>query len=159
MSDTIERAGEIFDLCLRQETDYAFDKFLKEDALKLGIILGEKAKKHNQGVAIEIMVNGVVWFSHCQEGAGKENFAWIRRKRNVVELTGMSTLRHRVMMEKDGITLVDRKLEPNDYAEFGGGFPLNINGVGMIGSICISGLPHLDDHQVIVDSLKEFQCK
>jgi len=39
MSDTIERAQEIYDLCLEQEQKYTFETFSKADALRLGLIM------------------------------------------------------------------------------------------------------------------------
>ncbi len=44
----------------------------------------------------------------------------------------------------------------SEYACCGGGFPLNIKKAGVVGTICVSGLPHLEDHQLIVDSLREY---
>jgi len=42
------------------------------------------------------------------------------------------------------------------YACCGGGFPLTVKNTGVIGTICVSGLPHTQDHQVIVDTLREY---
>lgn len=156
MSDTIERAQEIYDLCLEQEKKYTFESFSKADALRLGLIINEQSKKYNQGIAIKICVNHVVVFSYCQDGACQSNLDWGMRKQRVVEESEMSSLRYRVWMEKTNQTWVDRKLDSMDFAEHGGGFPIRIKDTGVIGSITVSGLPHLDDHQVIVDSLEEY---
>ena len=34
--------------------------------------------------------------------------------------------------------------------------PLIVRGIGQVGVIAVSGLPHLDDHQVIVETLTEW---
>ena len=38
----------------------------------------------------------------------------------------------------------------------GGGFPLTVKNAGVIGTICVSGLPHLEDHKLIVDALEQY---
>ncbi len=53
----------------------------------------------------------------------------------------------------------EERLDPARFAMCGGGFPLNVRGVGQVGVIAVSGLPHLDDHQVIVDALTEWFSK
>jgi uncharacterized protein (UPF0303 family) len=60
-------------------------------------------------------------------------------------------------LEMQGATISDRKLNSNDYAAGGGGFPIKLKGAGMIGSICVSGLSdHINDYQLIADTLREF---
>lgn len=156
ISDTIDRAKEIYDLCLEQEKKYTFESFLKKDALRLGLIINKQSEKYGQPISIKITVNGLVAFSYCQDGATKSNIEWAMRKQRIVELEEMCSLRHRVWMEMTDNTWESRKLEPNMYAEHGGGFPIRIKNTGLIGTVTVSGLPHLDDHQVIIDSLEEF---
>ena len=42
------------------------------------------------------------------------------------------------------------------FTTYGGGFPLTIRNCGVVGSICVSGLEHTKDHQVIIDALNEY---
>jgi uncharacterized protein (UPF0303 family) len=49
-----------------------------------------------------------------------------------------------------------QKNAENEYACCGGGFPLTVKNAGVIGTICVSGLPHMEDHKLIVDSLKQY---
>lgn len=45
----------------------------------------------------------------------------------------------------------------NEYAIHGGGFPVRVQGVdGVVGVIVVSGLKQEDDHQVIVEVLRDF---
>lgn len=39
-------------------------------------------------------------------------------------------------------------------AAHGGGFPLTLEGLGCIGAITVSGLPQVEDHDLIVDALE-----
>lgn len=142
--------------CVEQEQELQFEWFSREDALRLGLLLHANAEPLGAPVAIEITVNGLVVFRFFPEGAGLDNELWLTRKRRTVELMGMSSLRFAAWLESEGETMQDRKLDAAQYAAGGGGFPLALRGTGIIGSICVSGLPHLDDHQLIVDTLREW---
>lgn len=156
VKEALKAAQEVFDMCSEQEERYVFDSFSKEDALKLGLYINEKSKKYSRGVAINITVNGVTIFSYCQEGANRSNIEWGLRKQRVVELEEMSSLKHRAWMELTGNTWETRKLDPNLYSEHGGGFPIRIKNTGVVGAVTVSGLPHLEDHQLIIDALEAF---
>lgn len=146
----------IIDSCTEQEERFQFFSFSREDALKLGMMLCETSRRYTQGVAIAIEINGLRVFQHVAEGAGRHNVDWLARKVNTVNQFGKSSLRVWAEFEQNGLTMEDERLEPMKFAMCGGGFPLNIRGVGAVGVIAVSGLPHLDDHQVIVDALTEW---
>ena len=142
-------------MCEEQEKTFQFDHFTREDALRLGLALHENAKPFGQPVGIEISIGGLAVFRYLPEGATADNALWLARKRRSVELMEMSSLRFMAWMEAGGDTLESRKLPADDYAACGGGFPILLRGTGMIGAICVSGLPHLDDHQLIINTLAE----
>lgn len=140
-----------------QEDKLVFDKFSSEDALALGLEIIDTAKKNNFPIAIEITVNHLVIFRFFSERSIRDNELWLTRKRNTVNLMSMSSLRFKYWLENKGQTLEDRQLSSQDFATVGGGFPIVIKSTGNIGSICVSGPPnHFDDHQIIVDALKNF---
>jgi uncharacterized protein (UPF0303 family) len=37
-----------------------------------------------------------------------------------------------------------------------GAFPVLVRGVGMLGTVTVSGLPQADDHRLVVDVLRAF---
>ena len=47
-------------------------------------------------------------------------------------------------------------LDPSDYAAHGGAFPILVRGTGCVGSVAVSGLPQLQDHQLVVNTLEGF---
>jgi uncharacterized protein (UPF0303 family) len=47
-------------------------------------------------------------------------------------------------------------LDPRKYAPHGGAFPLTIRGVGVVGTVTVSGLPQEEDHKLVVSVLQEF---
>ncbi len=146
-----------FETLCELEKSLAFDTFSREDALALGLLLNENAKPYGEPISIEITINGLSVFRYFAEGSIQDSALWLSRKRNSVDLMSMSTLRFLYWLEMIGETLQDRKLNPDDYAAGGGGFPIRLNGTGVVGSICVSGLmQHEDDHQLIVDSVKQF---
>ena len=147
---------ERYEFCLEQENRLIFEHFTRTDALELGLKLHENNAKFGDPVAIEITVNGLAVFRYFPEGTIADSELWLARKCRSVQLMEMSSLRFLGWLEMNGETLSDRKLNPNDYAAGGGGFPIRVKGVGVIGSICVSGLPHEQDHQLIVDTLQEF---
>ena len=154
MEKTLE---EKLAMCEKQEAELQFKHFSNEDALKLGLMLVEEAKKRKAPVAIDIMVNGYQLFRYAFAGTNIHNDMWINRKRNTVKTVHMSSLHTGYVLEKQGETIgEDWYLDPNDYAFLGGGFPLAIKGTGVVGSICVSGLPHEQDHQMIVDVLTQY---
>jgi len=46
-----------------------------------------------------------------------------------------------------------------DYAAHGGCFPVVVPGVGLVGSVTVSGLPQKDDHDLVVEAIREFLAR
>lgn len=140
--------------CEREEERLQFTSFSRADALALGLRLVEDAKAFPDPVAVEITVNGLVVFRYFPDGARLDSELWLARKRRSVELMDMSSLHFLAWLEANGETLESRKLPVDDYAAGGGGFPIRVRGTGMIGSVCVSGLPdHRDDHRLVTGAL------
>ena len=134
-------------MCEEQEEKLQFDHFSRADALALGLKLHENAKK-------QPTVNGLVVFRYFPDGALPDSELWLQRKRRSVELMEMSSLHFLAWLEENGETMESRKLPADDYAAGGGGFPIRLRGTGVIGSVCVSGMPdHMDDHRLVVDAL------
>lgn len=140
--------------CEQEEERLQFTSFSRADALALGLRLVEDAKAFPDPVAVEITVNGLVVFRYFPDGARLDSELWLARKRCSVELMDMSSLHFLAWLEANGETLESRKLPADDYAAGGGGFPIRVRGTGMIGSVCVSGLPdHRDDHRLVTGAL------
>ena len=41
-------------------------------------------------------------------------------------------------------------LKTEEFAAHGGGFPVRVQGTGVVGCIAVSGLPSREDHEIIV---------
>ncbi len=151
---------EIINMCIKQEAMLQFTHFSKADALELGMLLVAYAKEKEYAVAIDITVNGYQIFRYGFEGTNIHNDSWIKRKINTVRTLNISSYHVHWILENTGEKMGDDwHLDPSEYSCFGGGFPITIQGVGVIGSICVSGRPHHEDHQMIVDVLSKYLQK
>lgn len=48
----------------------------------------------------------------------------------------------------------DGRLDTTQYAAHGGVFPITIEGVGVVGTVGVSGLPQAEDHAFVVEHLR-----
>lgn len=146
----------LLERCRYEEEIFVFESFSQSDALELGLVLLKHSKDFPKPVAVEIVFGGLIVFSHYPDGTNKYNQNWLRRKRNLAEMRQMSTLTAFAMLEDEGKVIEDWTLNPSDYVACGGCFPIRLRGSGMVGSIGVSGLPHLDDNRVITRALSEY---
>ena len=57
-------------------------------------------------------------------------------------------------LAQKGTTLgPDRGIDLLHYAPHGGGFPIHIDGTGVVGAVAVSGLPQREDHNFVVEAL------
>lgn len=141
-------------LCDNHLKSIKFRKFDQEDAWALGNRLYREAVKRGHALAIDITVNRICLFSALMPGATAENLDWVRRKRNMVDLLGISSWAAGLMLQSRQTTLMERYgLNPRDYAAFGGSYPLIMDGCGMIGTVTVSGAPQRDDHNLVISVL------
>lgn len=142
---------------IAEETDLALPRFDYDTAWELGSEIRRMAAVAKLPVAIEITQHGTVVFSALLPGATPDNIIWARRKRAVVEHFHHSSLYMRLLCEKNGVDFATRyRLSPGDYAASGGGVPIMVTGVGLVGTIAISGLPDVEDHALAAQALKQF---
>lgn len=147
---------EIEQRCIEEEEKYRFDSFSQTEALKLGNFIYEKSKKLPKPVAIEIRINRLLVFCFYPDGTNENNMLWLRAKAKTVDMTQKSSLHFWADVQLSGSTPESKRMPENEYACCGGGFPLTVKTIGVIGTICVSGLPHMDDHKLIVDALEEY---
>jgi uncharacterized protein (UPF0303 family) len=142
---------------LNQETNLRFDRFDEEDALRLGLLFTDRAAKEGLGIAVDISTKDRVLF-HCScRGAQSDNDEWIIRKKRLVNRFGRSSYHMWLLLKQEQKTIQERFLvSPEEYAPFGGSFPINVKGTGIIGTITVSGLPHEKDHALVVETVTAY---
>lgn len=140
-----------------EEARLQFDTLNLEEAWEIGCALRELAVQQSAKVAIDITLRDRVLFHTALPGTDIANTHWVRRKRNTVLALGTSTLVVGMKLAKANQTLEERYgLSPAEHASDGGGFPLRLRGLGVIGAITVSGMPSLQDHQLVTDVLARF---
>ena len=140
-----------------QEEILQFSHFTNEDAWELGSLMVSEAARNRLPVAISIRLNnGYTVFQYGFKGTNYNNVQWMTRKQNTVREMEMSSLRLYMMMKKNGETLEDRGLNNEEYTVSGGGFPIRVAGVGVIGSVIVSGLDHMADHEFAAACLSQY---
>lgn len=141
----------------QQEALLQFSHFSRRDAWELGKILVNDILERNLifGVSIRL-TSGLVLFQYLTEGITADNESWMTRKFNVVCELEISSLLNTFRLKNRNQTLESRGLDPKHYALSGGAFPIRVKGCGLIGAVAASGLPHLADHEVIVDAIGRF---
>lgn len=123
-------------------------------AVALGEVALGMARARSLPVAIEVWHTGRLVFKAALPGTSADNDDWLRRKRNVVERFGASTMAVRVAYEEKGQEFISATgLPAQDYAAHGGGWPIQVAGTGIVGFFGISGLPQVQDHELIVECL------
>jgi uncharacterized protein (UPF0303 family) len=143
-----------------QERRLVFRQFTHDDAWALGSLLVELARERQAPVAIDIHRAGQQLFHAALPGSTPDNDAWINRKRRVVERYGSPSYLVGARFRAKGTTFEESsRLDPDEYAAHGGSFPITVEGVGVIGSVTVSGLPQLQDHKFVVEALEEFLTK
>lgn len=113
---------------LQLENELIFNSFDSDDALKLGLIFVEIAKKLNKGsIGIKIEKNNHTLFSHLMNGTSPENRHWYNRKKNFVDRYFHSSKYVEEMFKNNGTTFEKSGLlNPEFFQAVGGSFPLII---------------------------------
>jgi uncharacterized protein (UPF0303 family) len=149
--------SELLKELLQQEEEIQFSSFSNDTAFAVGIALLEAAKRKGKPVTIDITRNGQQLFHVAMQGTSLDNDVWIKRKNNVVNRFGHSSFYMGISLQSKGQTIEEKYLIPSsEYAAHGGAFPLIIQGVGVVGTITVSGLPQEEDHELVVTTLKQF---
>ena len=142
---------------VEQEKRLQFTTFSHDDAWMLGARLRDLALSRGQAITIDIALGEQRLFHCALPGTSAHNDVWIERKKRTVREFGASSylvgLRFTIV---DSYALEAAPwMDARQFSGHGGGFPLAIRGVGVVGTISVSGLPHEIDHALIVEALSE----
>lgn len=140
-----------------QEQRLQLHGFDNDDAWILGSLFVELAQARALPVTIDIRRNGQQLFHAALPGTTPENDSWIERKIRVVNrFSASSFLVGRRFAAENKELDESYGVNPADYATHGGSFPIRILGVGVVGTITVSGLAQADDHAFVVEVLERF---
>ena len=131
--------------------------FDNDDAWRLGITLVELAAARRAPVTIDLRRGQQQLFHYALPGTNADNDAWIRRKTAVVDRFGSSSFLIGRRCVAEGSTFEEQfRLDRDRFAAHGGAFPILVKGVGMVGTVAVSGLPEADDHAMVVEGLERY---
>ena len=141
-----------------QEHRLQLDTFDNDDAWRLGCLLVELARERGHAVAIDVRRGDHQLFHCALPGATPDNDSWIERKIRVVRRFEHSSFLIGQRARDKGTTFeaAAPHLDPALYAAHGGCFPIRVRGVGVVGTVTVSGLPQLEDHALVVEALEGF---
>jgi uncharacterized protein (UPF0303 family) len=140
-----------------QERGLILTRFTNDDAWRLGALLVDLAREREAAVVADIRRGGHQLFHYALPGTSPDNDAWLDRKCRVVDRYLESSYLVGTRFRAKGTTFeASSRLDPDRYAAHGGAFPLRVEGVGVIGTVAVSGLPQAEDHALVVEALTRF---
>jgi uncharacterized protein (UPF0303 family) len=140
-----------------EEQRLIFPRFDNDDAWRLGNLLVASARSSGASVVIDIRRHGQQLFHSALPGTSADNDAWILRKSRVVDRYGSSSYLVGLRFLARGTSFDESsRLDPTTHAAHGGAFPINVTGVGIVGTVTVSGLTQAEDHRLVVNSIEAF---
>jgi uncharacterized protein (UPF0303 family) len=137
-----------------QERTLVFPKFDADRAWQIGSQLREMAVARGVAMAIEVRTFGQQLFFVALDNTSPSNAHWVQRKARTVEHFRRSSYAIGLALQEQGTTLAAKYALPDaEFASHGGGFPLTVEGAGVIGAVTVSGLPQRADHELVVEAL------
>jgi uncharacterized protein (UPF0303 family) len=142
---------------LDQERRLTVPRFDNDTAIDLGLMLMEVARERALPITIDVTRAGQQIFHVSLPGTVADNDHWIARKVAVVMRFGHSSFYVGRSTAARGVSFVERYLvDPLAFAPHGGGFPIIVDGTGLVGTVTVSGLPQEEDHALVVEVLGRF---
>ena len=154
MTMTMEELIKVLDM---QEEILQFTHFTNADAWEIGTMIVMEARRRGARVGVSIQrSNGQVIFQYCDNGITPYNEEMLHKKQNTVVLTERSSLQLYLASTRTPESVKQMMLDPEEYVALGGGFPVRVEEAGVIGTIAVSGLGQVSDHDIIVKCLSKY---
>lgn len=141
-------------LVAEQERRLTLKAFDERAALELGERIRKLAEAAGESLAIDIRFWNRQLYFYAMPGTKADNIDWMRRKSNCVKRWDCASYALTLKQKRSGRGFSpDANVDDAEYAAHGGGFPIRIEGVGVVGSITVSGVPGRRDHGYVVTAL------
>jgi len=149
VEDDISRVAEHERVCV-------FRRFDESTALEIGTRIAELAAAKDEALTIDVRFWNRQLYFYAMAGTGPDNADWVRRKSNCVRRFNKASYALTLRQKLSGKGFApDDGIDPMEIAAHGGSFPIRIEGVGVIGTITVSGVPGRRDHGYVVESICE----
>lgn len=150
---------EFYDEILADEAELVFERFGKEESWLLGSQMRAAAVAESLPVVIGIRLGEQQVFRAALDGSSADNDEWLARKAAVALRYGRSSMGVGELFRVQGRDFDrDSRLDVSRFAAFGGVFPIQVRGTGIVGTVGVSGLPQKEDHAFVVAQLREFRA-
>jgi len=160
MSESESTGGFSSQQLLQEEQVLMLPSLTNSDCIEIGQIATALGTSQSLPIAIQVRVGDWIIYHAALPGSTPENDWWIGRKARVVKLKQHSTLYERVLAQEQGIDWhKENNLLDETHAIHGGGIALKTKDQGFLGTLLISGLPHVEDHLFGVKVLTEFLAR
>ena len=148
---------EVITVLAMQEEILQFNHFTNEDAWELGNLLVAEAKKRELDTTVEIRLNnGYTVFKYAGNGTTPNNEIWADKMFASVSRMEKSTMLLYSELKRSEETMEDIGLGKEEYSRLGGGFPVRVEEVGVIGAIMVTNQSHFVNHDIIVKALSRY---
>ena len=148
---------EVITVLAMQEEILQFGHFTNEDAWALGNLIVAEARKRGLDTAVEIRLNnGYTVFKYAGNSTNLNNEAWMDKMYATVRRVEKSTMLLYSELKKSEETLEDIGLDPREYSYMGGGFPIRVEEVGVIGANLVSNQNHFVNHDIIIRAVSRY---
>ncbi|OCL02866.1 hypothetical protein AOQ84DRAFT_166635 [Glonium stellatum] len=151
---------------LEVENSITFPHFTADDAWNVGTDLRNRLRDFETPAVVNITLanqNQLLFHAASRPGTQPDNDIWVARKRTTVLRWGYSTWYMHNKMDRNESLFKNKYMlgeKAGDYAIHGGGFPIRVSGVeGIVGVIVVSGLKQEQDHQIIVEVVRDYLSK
>ena len=148
---------EVITVLAMQEEILQFNHFTNEDAWALGNLLVAESRKRGMDTAVEIRLNnGYTVFKYAGNTTNLNSQSWMDKMFATVRRMEKSTLLLYSDLKKTEETLEDVGLDSKEFSCMGGGSPVRVEEVGVIGAILVSNQSHFINHDIIVKALSRY---
>lgn len=148
---------EVITVLSMQEEILQFSHFTNEDAWELGLMLVAESRRRGLDCAVSIRRNnGYAVFKYAGNTTNLNNDRWMDRTFNTVRTLEKSSLLVYSELQKNEETMVDIALDPKEFSCMGGGFPVRVEEVGVVGAIMVTNQNHYINHDIIVKTLGRY---
>ncbi len=150
----VKNANEKIATLQAQQKELVLKKFDENDAWAMGQWMREEAAKNSYAVGMSISLNRKKVFHCTMPNTAPLSDDWLRRKENTVYKFFKSSYEMAYFLDKNQQTAHSRYgLAHEDFAIAGGGLPITVEGVGVVGAVAVTGLPQEKDHGLAADGI------
>lgn len=154
-----EDARETLARVEREEKELVLPRFDVADAWALGSRMRDAAIEAGLPIVIGVTLGEARVFHTALPGSSADNDGWLDRKTRVARRYGRSSFGVGLSFMAEGKNFdTSARLDTSLYAAHGGVFPITIAGVGVVGTVGVSGLPQAVDHAFVVDHLRAYSA-